>query len=215
MTHIERRYKETTTVITTPRQPTTTLRPLNISSVLSRAAAVVRWPFTNRRAAPFWLLVRLYVAWVFVQMSVAKIGAGFLTSDPIGEMLKLVANGTIPVPLEFYRGVAGTLVGMGVTPLISHTMPFLELAVALSLATGVLTPLAAAGALLLNINFVLSGIGLLAFDGPYMIAEILMVLAYPVVGVIGFEKLARRILSTVVGTVRPAWQPGRLALRRR
>ena len=130
-------------------------------------------------------------------------------------MLKLVANGTIPVPLELYRGVAGTLVSMGVTPMISHTMPFLELAIALSLATGVLTPLAAAGALLLNINFVLSGIGLLAFDGPYMIAEILMVLAYPVVGVIGFEKLARRILSTVVGSVQPAWQPGRLALRRR
>jgi len=191
-------------MITTPRHTTSTLRQTNTTSIVRRAVAVVRWPFTNRYAAPIWLLVRLYVAYIFVTMAIGKIQGGFLTGDPIGAMLKLVANGTIQVPFAFYRPVAGLLVDAGLTPMLSHSMPFLELAVALSLATGVLVPIAAVGALLLNINFVLSGIGNLTFDGPYMLAEILMVMAYPVVGVIGFEKLARRILQSIVAKLRPA-----------
>ena len=199
-------------MITTPRHTTTTLRSTNVSSVLGRTLAVIRWPFTNRNAAPIWLLVRLYVAYIFVTMGIGKIQGGFLTGDPIGAMLKLVANGTILVPFEFYRGVAGMLVGAGLTPLISHSMPFLELAIALSLATGVLTPLAAFGALLLNINVVLSGIGQIDFDFPYMVAEVLLIMGYSVVGVIGFEKLAQRILKAAVAKVqlaRPQAAPAR------
>jgi thiosulfate dehydrogenase [quinone] large subunit len=206
MTYRVQQYKETTAMITTPRNSTTALNPANISSVLRQALAVIRWPFTNRYAAPIWLLVRLYVGWIFVTMALGKIQTGFLTSDQIGPILKLVANGTITIPLPFYRDVAAMLVDLGVTPMISFSMPFLELAVALALFTGVLTPVAAIGALLLNINFVLSGIGNITFDGPYMVAEILIAMAYPVAGVIGFEKLALRILKTMVAKVRPARQ---------
>jgi thiosulfate dehydrogenase [quinone] large subunit len=195
-------------MITTPRRSTSTLRSASSASVVRRAAAVARWPFTSRYAAPLWLLVRLYVAYVFLTMGSAKIQAGFLTADPIGAMLPLVANGSIAVPFEFYRGVAGMLVEAGVTPLISHAMPLLELAVALSLATGVLTPLAAFGALLLNLNFVLSGIGQISFDLPYLIAEVLLMAAYPVVGLIGLERLARRIGLAAIAKIRPARAQG-------
>jgi thiosulfate dehydrogenase [quinone] large subunit len=191
-------------MITTPRRSTSTLRSASSASLPARIVAALRWPFSSRFAAPIWLLVRLYVAYVFLTMGIAKIEAGFLTADPIGQMLPLVANGTISVPFEFYRGVAGMLVEAGVTPLISHSMPLLELAVALSLATGVLVPVAAFGALLLNVNFVLSGIGQISFDLPYMMAEVLLVAAYPVVGLIGLERLAKRILMAAVAKVRPA-----------
>jgi thiosulfate dehydrogenase [quinone] large subunit len=191
-------------MITTPRRSTSTLRSASSASLPARFVAALRWPFSSRFAAPIWLLVRLYVAYVFLTMGIAKIEAGFLTADPIGQMLPLVANGTISVPFEFYRGVAGMLVEAGVTPLISHSMPLLELAVALSLATGVLVPVAAFGALLLNVNFVLSGIGQISFDLPYMMAEVLLVAAYPVVGLIGLERLAKRILMAAVAKVRPA-----------
>jgi thiosulfate dehydrogenase (quinone) large subunit len=199
-------------MITTPRHTTTTLRQPN-ATFLHRALAALRWPFTHRYAAPIWLLLRLYVAYIFLTMGLAKIQGGFLTSDPIGAMLKLVANGTIQVPLAFYRPLAALLVESGLTPLISHSMPLLELAVALSLARGVLVPLAAVGALLLNINFVLSGIGNLTFDGPYMVAEVLLVLAAPVVGVIGLEGLAMRILRALLARIRPARQPKGTATR--
>jgi thiosulfate dehydrogenase (quinone) large subunit len=204
MTYRVQQYKETTAVITTPRNSTTALSSANISSVLRQAVAVVRWPFTNRYAAPIWLLVRLYVGWIFLTMGLGKLQTGFLASDQIGPMLKLVADGTITIPLPFYRDVAAMLVDLGVTPMISFSMPFLELAVAIAMFTGVLTPVAAIGALLLNINFVLSGIGNLTFDGPYMVAEILIAMAYPVAGVIGFQKLAMRLLGSVVSKIRPA-----------
>jgi hypothetical protein len=91
--------------------------------------------------------------------------------------------------------------------MISHSMPFLGLAVALSFASGVLVPVAAVGAILLNINIILSGLGNPAFDGPIIASQILFVLSYRVVGGIGFERLARHILRSAVRMVRPARKP--------
>jgi len=190
-------------MITTPKQQPTTYTT-NENAIGKRLIAAIRWPFTNRLAAPIWLVLRLYIAWIWFQMSLSKFEAGWLTSDPVGQMFKMVANGTLPVPLPFYRDVAGALLNAGISPLISHSMPFLEMAVALSLATGVLVPAAAVGAILLNINIILSCIGTPAFDGPIIATEILFVLSFRVVGGIGFERLALRILNAAVRVVRPA-----------
>ncbi|MEO7911531.1 MAG: hypothetical protein ABIV47_17950 [Roseiflexaceae bacterium] len=69
---------------------------------------------------------------------------------------------------------------------------------ALSFATGVLVPAAAVGAILLNINIMLSGIGTPAFDGPIIAAQVLFLMSYRVVGGIDFERLAQRILSAAL-----------------
>ena len=187
------------------QQPTT--YTTNGNAIGKQAIALIRWPFTNRLSSPVWLALRLYIAWIWFQMSMGKFQAGWLTSDPVGQMFKLIEKGTIAVPLPFYRGVAGALLDAGISPMISHSMPFLEMAVALSLATGVLVPAAAVGAILLNINIVLSGIGTPAFDAPIIAAEVLFVMSYRVVGGIGFEQLARRILSAALRLVRPTRKP--------
>jgi uncharacterized membrane protein YphA (DoxX/SURF4 family) len=179
----------------------------NGNAIGKQAFAIIRWPFTNRLSSPIWLALRLYIAWIWFQMSMGKFQAGWLTSDPVGQMFKAIEKGTIAVPLPFYRGVAGALLDAGISPLISHSMPFLEMAVALSLATGVLVPAAAVGAILLNINIILSGIGTPAFDGPIIASQILFVMSYRVVGTIGFEGLARRILNAAIRLVRPARKP--------
>jgi thiosulfate dehydrogenase [quinone] large subunit len=197
------RGKGEKTMNITPRQSTATHRPANRLSILSRAFGALRWPFTSRYAAPLWLALRLYIGWIFLQMGLDKIEAGWLRSDPSGDLLKLVANGTIPIPFAFYRGVADLLVGASVTPLLSYTMPLMEIAVALAFCSGVLVPAAAAGAILLNINFILSGIGQIALDGPIIVANILLILSYRVVGVIGFEKLALRPLKAAIAKLRP------------
>jgi uncharacterized membrane protein YphA (DoxX/SURF4 family) len=193
-------------MITSPNQQPTTYTT-NGNTIWTQAIALIRWPFTNRLSSPIWLALRLYIAWIWFQMSMGKFLAGWLTSDPVGQMFRLIEKGTIAVPLPFYRGVAGALLDAGVSPMISHSMPFLEMAVALSLATGVLVPAAAVGAILLNINIVLSGIGAPAFDGPIIAAEVLFVMSYRVVGGIGFERLARRILSAALLLVRPMRRP--------
>ena len=193
-------------MITSPNQQPTTYTT-NGNAIGKQAIALIRWPFTNRLSSPIWLALRLYIAWIWFQMSMGKFQAGWLTSDPVGQMFKLIEKGTIAVPLPFYRGVAGALLDAGISPMISHSMPFLEMAVALSLATGVLVPAAAVGAILLNINIVLSGIGTPAFDAPIIAAEVLFVMSYRVVGGIGFEQLARRILSAALRLVRPTRKP--------
>jgi len=190
-------------MMTSPNQQPTTYTT-NGNTIGKQAIALIRWPFTNRLAAPIWLALRLYIAWIWFQMGISKLQAGWLTSDPVGAMFKLIEKGTIAVPLPFYRGVAGALLDAGVSPMISHSMPFLELAVALSLASGVLVPAAAVGAILLNMNIILSGIGTPAFDAPIIASEILFLASYRVVGGIGFERLARRILNAELNVVRTA-----------
>jgi uncharacterized membrane protein YphA (DoxX/SURF4 family) len=193
-------------MITSPKQQPTTYTT-NVNAIGKQAIAIIRWPFTNRLSSPIWLALRLYIAWIWYQMSMGKFQAGWLTSDPVGQMFKLIEKGTLAVPLPFYRGVAGALLDSGVSPFISHSMPFLEMAVALSFATGVLVPAAAVGAILLNINIILSGIGTPAFDGPIIASQVLFVMSYRVVGGIGFERLAQRILSAALRLVRPAPKP--------
>ena len=189
-------------MITTPKQQSTTYTT-NENAFGKRLIAAIRWPFVNKYASPIWLALRLYIAWIWVQMSIAKFEAGWLSSDPVGQMFQVIAKGTLPVPLPFYRGVAQALLDAGVSPLLSHSMPFLELAVAVSLISGVLVPVAAVGAILLNVNIILSGMGSPAFDGPIIASEILFVLSYRVVGTIGFEKLALRILKAALSVARP------------
>jgi hypothetical protein len=118
-------------VITSPNQPTTYIA--RTSSSAGRIIAAIRWPFTNKFAAPVWLALRLYIAWIWFQMSMGKFQAGWLTSDPVGTLFKLIEKGTLAVPLPFYRGVVGTLLDAGMSPMISHSMPFLEMAVPLAL----------------------------------------------------------------------------------
>jgi thiosulfate dehydrogenase [quinone] large subunit len=173
-------------------------------SPVARLRGIVLAPFTHVYAAPLWLAIRLYLGYMWLMMGIGKIGAGFLTGDPIGPILQLNANGTLPVPVELWRPVAGLLVNLGVTPLISMSMPFLEIAVALAFVSGVLVAPAAIGASLLNVIFILAGIGQIQLDGRFIALQLLLVLAFRVAGTIGVEKLAFRIVRAAYRKVRPA-----------
>jgi uncharacterized membrane protein YphA (DoxX/SURF4 family) len=173
-------------------------------SLLRRIVGIVKLPFTHRYASVLWLAVRIYLGWLWFQFGLDKLNAGWLSSDPVGGMLKLVADGTLDVPFEFYRGVAGWLVESGATVLLSHGMPFLEMAVALSFISGVLVVPATVGAILLNVNFLLSGIGQLPLDGRFIALQLLMLLAFRVVSLLGVEKPGLRIVANALRKIRSA-----------
>ncbi len=157
------------------------------AGLLARSIHALRWPFTHRYAAPIWLALRLYLGWIWLQFGIDKLQAGWLTKDAIGPLLKLGAEGVLPLPLPIYGRVAALLLDLGVTPLISFAMPLLELAVALAFLSGVLVAPAAIGATLLNINIILSGIGQLAFDGRMIALQLLLLMAWPVAERIGLR----------------------------
>jgi thiosulfate dehydrogenase (quinone) large subunit len=177
---------------------TATNRPApraNSSAVLERARTVVAWPFANRYAAPIWLALRLYIGWIWMQFGIRKLETGWLTSDPMGGVLAQIAKGNIAVPWAPFKDFAAFLVDAGLTPYLSMSMPFMEIAVALAFFSGILVVPAALGGALLLTNFILSGIGTLAFDGRLLLGHLLLVLAFRIAGLIGFERLALRVLN--------------------
>ena len=174
------------------------------ASFTKRILSIVSWPFTHRYTAPIWLALRLYIGWIWFQMAISKFEAGWLFSNPTGAILKQVANGNMPVPFEFYRSVAAILIEYGITAPLSHAMPFLEMAVALAFFSGVMLRPAAIGGLLLVVNIALTGMATLLFDGQVALAHVLLVAAGSVAGLIGFERLAGRILGFVLAYVRSA-----------
>ena len=165
-----------------PRRPAA-----HLERILARTIAALRWPFTHRYAAPIWLALRLYLGWTWLQFGIDKLQAGWLTKDAIGPMLKLGAEGTLPLPLPIYGQLAAFLLDLGVTPLISFAVPLLELAVGLAFLSGVLIVPAAIGAIVLNLNIILSGIGQFAFDGRIITLQLLLIMAWPVAERIGLR----------------------------
>ena len=176
--------------------------------------SVLTWPFTNRHAAWIWFVLRLYIGWSFLQFSMQKLSGNWLSSDPIGSLLRHVAAGRIPVPLPFYRSVAGTLVEIGATPIISFVLPFAELAVALAMFSGVLLVPAAIGGILLNLNILLSGSGSLGLDGRMIALALLLILAHHVAGRIGIEPQVARISHATIQTLHLVAQPIRNNMQR-
>lgn len=173
--------------------PSTTVTvppPRGHPTVAARLKTSMSWPFTSRLASPLWLLVRLYLGYVWFSMGYSKLSAGFLTNDPIGQMLGLVGRGVLPVPVEAYRPVAGLLVDSGVTPLLSYGMPFLEMGIALALISGVLLTPAALGAIFLNLNFLLSGVAIVQLDIRVIVLQLLLILAWRVAGTLGVQVAA-------------------------
>ena len=175
-----------------------------IASMTKRMLKIVSWPFTHRYTAPIWLALRLYIGWIWFQMSLSKFAAGWLSSDPSGAILKQVANGNMPIPFGFYRPVAAMLIDYGVTVPLSHAMPFLEMAVALAFFSGVMLRPAAIGGLLPLANIALTGMAKVMCDGQVARAHMLLILAGAVASLIGFERLAARILEGLVAAVRSA-----------
>lgn len=169
----------------------------------SAVRALLRWPFTSRLASPIWLGVRLYLGVFWLQMGMAKIQGGWLTTNPMDGMFRAIANGYTPAPFGFYRGVVQLLLDLGMAPVISVTFPFLELAIGLAFISGVLVVPAAIGAILMNTNLLLSGIASLSLDGRFIVLQLLLILAWRVSSYLGIQRPLLRGLKAALRAVRP------------
>ncbi len=188
-------------MLTTPNG-SATYQPTGLKVVATRLQSLVSWPFSNRFASPVWLLVRLYLGYVWFTMGYGKLSSGFLSADPTGDMLRLTGDGLMPVPFEAYRPVARWLVDLGITPLLSHSMPFLEMAVALAFISGILIVPAALGATFLNANFLLSGVAITQLDIRCITLQLLLILAFRVAGYLGAQRIAMRVIRAGVSAIR-------------
>lgn len=158
----------------------------------TRQIDIVTWPFRSLLTSPVWLVLRLYLASVWLQFGIGKMRGGWLDGDGLHGLLSAVAAGQTPAPFPFYARVAELLVNTGMDRVLSVVIPFAELAVGLAFLTGVLLVPAAIGAILLNLNLILSGVASIHFDGRIIALQVLLLLAWRVAGYLGLGTLAQR-----------------------
>ena len=145
-----------------------------------------RFLFASTAAAWLWLVVRLYLASVFVPAGWDKVTSGewvFGDGSPIQGMVSgaMASEGT-PVWYVWFlenivvpnAGLFATLVALG------------EFAVGLGLLVGLLTGIAAFGGVFLNANFILAGV--LGTNPLLVILGSLLMLAWRNAGWIGLDR---------------------------
>jgi uncharacterized membrane protein YphA (DoxX/SURF4 family) len=156
----------------------------------SRPLGLISWPFRSRVTSPVWLLLRIYLASIWMNFGVAKIRGGWLKGDALESLLGAVADGQTPAPFPFYPRVAEILVATGMDAVLCVLIPLAEVAVATAFLTGVLLVPAAICAILLNLNLILAGIASVNFDGRIIALQVLLLAAWRVAGYLGLGRRA-------------------------
>jgi len=160
-----------------------------MNALFARIAHAARWLFASRLASPLWLGVRIYLGLVWLQFGLAKVRGGWLTGDALHGLLDAVARGQTPAPIPAYRHVARALVDTGADRILSFAIPLTELLVAAAFFSGLLLVPAAVGAVLLNLNLILSGIATWQFDGRIILLQLLLLVAWRVAGFLGLGQV--------------------------
>ena len=145
-----------------------------------------RFLFASQRAAWLWLIVRLYMAYIWIPAGWGKVTSGdwlFGDGAPIASLVgKAIADPGTPSwyvtflqnVVQPYAGLFATLVALG------------ELAVGLGLLVGLLTGIAAFFGVLMNANYVLSGV--LSSNPVLIVLGALVMLAWRNAGWIGLDR---------------------------
>lgn len=151
----------------------------------SRPFGLIAWPFRSPVTSPVWLVLRIYLASIWMQFGIAKLRGGWLRGDALEALLEAVAEGHTPAPFPFYARVADILVATGMDAVLCILIPLMEVAVASAFLTGVMLVPAAICAILLNLNLIFAGVASVNFDGRIIALQVLLLAAWRVAGYLG------------------------------
>ncbi len=170
-----------------------------------------RFLFSNSRAGMFWLPIRLFVGFAWLEAGLHKAtGSGWLDggSALAGFWKAAVAvpdQGKAAITYDWYRDFLNALLAGHAASWFAVLIVVGEIAVGLGLIFGVLTGVSAFFGAFMNMSFLLAGS---ASTNPIMFtAAIGLILAWKVAGYYGVD----RWLLPLVGT---PWRPGAIAARR-
>lgn len=164
--------------------------------------------FSNTRAGLFWLPIRLFLGFSWVEAGWHKLtGGGWIDGGAslAGYWKGAVAipeGGRPPITYEWYRDFINFLLTGHHETWFAWLITFGELAVGIGLLLGALTGLAAFGGALMNMSFLLAGS---ASTNPVLFTMAIgIILAWKVAGWYGVD----RYLLPMLGT---PWRPGVLS----
>jgi len=174
--------------------------------VLIQDPPIARLLFQSTAASWFWLVVRLFVGYQFLNSGWGKFTGGQWLNGTGTNILTYWQNAVrIPdaparpaITYDWYRGFLQMLIDTNSAPWFSYVIVFGEIAVGLGLILGAFVGLAAAGGLLMNMAFLLAGT---TSTNPVMaFLAVFLILAWKNAGYIGLD----RYLLPMLGT---PWQP--------
>ena len=168
------------------------------SSVEIEGPAFTRFLFSNSRAGLFWLPIRLFVGFAFLEAGLHKllpagkaIGAGWLDG---GASLLGFWNNAVAIPeggrpaitFEWYRDFLNLLINNDAQHWFGYLIVFGEIAVGLGLIFGALSGIAAFFGITMNMSFLLAGS---ASTNPVLLMMgIGLMLAWRVCGYYGIDR---------------------------
>ncbi len=170
--------------------------------------AFTRFLFGNSRAGLFWLPIRLFVGFAWLEAGWHKVsGTGWLDGGAAlqGYWTHAVAipaqgAGSPAITYDWYRTFLQTLLDNNAYTWFAPLIAFGEMAVGLGLIVGLLTGFAAFFGAFMNMSFLLAGS---ASSNPIMFGlAIGLILGWKVAGYYGLDRYVLPMLGT-------PWQPGR------
>jgi thiosulfate dehydrogenase [quinone] large subunit len=174
--------------------------PAEAQVVEVEGPAFTRFLFSNTRAGLFWLPVRLFLGFSWIEASLHKItGGGWLDGGTAlaGYWKGAVAipeQGRPPISFEWYRDFINFLLAGHHEVWFAWLISFGELAVGIGLVVGCLTGIAAFFGALMNMSFLLAGS---ASTNPVLFTfAIGLILAWRVAGYYGVDRYLLPRLGT-------------------
>jgi thiosulfate dehydrogenase (quinone) large subunit len=164
--------------------------------------AFTRFLFNNPRAGLFWLPIRLFVGFSWLEAGWHKfndpawVGAD-AGSAILGYWQNAVAvpeEGRPPITFDWYRAFIQFLIDNGAESWMTYVITFGEMAVGIGLILGLLTGFAAFFGALMNMSFLLAGS---ASTNPVMFTlAVGLMLAWKVAGYYGLDRYLLPLLGT-------------------
>jgi len=160
--------------------------------IVPQNSPVTRFVFGNTKAAWFWLVVRLYVGWAWLEAGWDKIHNAAWVGDNAGGALSGFIQGALAKTAGPYPDVQSwyawflTHAVLPHAPAWSHVVAWGELAVGVGLILGILTGVAAFFGAFMNFNFLMSGA--VSVNPVLGVLALGVALAWKVGGYIGIDR---------------------------
>ena len=161
-----------------------------------------RFLFNNPRAGLFWLPIRLFVGFAWLEAGWGKLTSPAWTGDQAGTAIlgywqnavAISEEGSPAITYEWYRSFIQLLIDNGAEQWMTYVIPIGEFAVGLGLIFGVFTGFAAFFGALLNMTFLLAGS---ASTNPVMFTlAVGLMLAWKVAGYYGLDRYLLPLFGT-------------------
>ena len=160
----------------------------------------VKFLFSDTRAAWFWLIVRLWLGWKWIDASLHKINSPAWVES--GDAVKGFWTGAVAIPevgrpaiaFDWYRDFLQMLLNAEAYTWMAPLIAYGEMLVGVALILGAFTGFAAFFGALMNWNFMMAGT---ASSNPLLfVAAIGIIMAWKVSGYIGLDFFLLRWIGT-------------------